>query len=293
MPRSEIAVVSIGLTAQNLLAQEQEARVMGVTSRGVFLHLETDWVIFLSDEAFRGPLTLNLQPGWRTRSTLRPGMPAKTFPGEIFFPTTELAVSTRLTAPWQAPPRQKALPAAQRKALLAECARQLPGEKKSQPLEALFSTSLGDKKAPAAAGNPFLPHMRCLQEALRQGDSEPIAGCIQAILGLGAGLTPAGDDVTLGFMLALNRWEAVLAKRLNIETLNARVLALAYQKTTTLSANLIECASQGQGDERLLLALDSIITGEPPANLCAAHLAAWGNSSGLDALAGMALVLGQ
>ena len=267
---------------------------MGVTSRGVFLHLETDWVIFLSDEAFRGPLTLNLQPGWRTRSSLRPGMPAKTFPGEIFFPTTELAVSTRLAVPWQAPlPGQEALPAAQRKALLAECARQLPGEKKSQPLEALFSTSLGDKKTPATADNPFLPHMRCLQETLRTGDSEPIAGCIQSVLGLGTGLTPAGDDLVLGLMLALNRWEAALAKHLSLEILNARVLALAYQKTTTLSANLIECASRGQGDERLLLALDGLMTGEPPANLCAAHLATWGNSSGLDALAGMALALGN
>ncbi len=78
---------------------------------------------------------------------------------------------------------------------------------------------------------------------------------------------------------------------MEVEELTRHLLPLAYQKTTTLSANLIECASLGQADERLLLALDGIMTANPDPPTCAAALAAWGNTSGHDALVGMALCI--
>ncbi len=95
----------------------------------------------------------------------------------------------------------------------------------------------------------------------------------------------------LGFLLALQRWGYALASELEVEELTRQLLPLAYQKTTTLSANLIECASLGQADERLLLALDGIMTPNPDPPTCAAALAAWGNTSGHDALVGMALCI--
>jgi hypothetical protein len=58
-----------------------------------------------------------------------------------------------------------------------------------------------------------------------------------------------------------------------------------------LSANLIECAAQGQANERLILSLDGMITGVPDAERCAGLLAGWGNTSGLDALVGMGVVI--
>jgi hypothetical protein len=61
-------------------------------------------------------------------------------------------------------------------------------------------------------------------------------------------------------------------------------------KTTTVSANLIDCAARGQADERLIRALDGIETGELSALECAHALGSWGNTSGLDALIGMGLV---
>jgi hypothetical protein len=71
------------------------------------------------------------------------------------------------------------------------------------------------------------------------------------------------------------------------------LLPTAYQKTTTLSANLIDCAGNGQADERLLLAVDGMITGEPGPDACLEALINWGSSSDRDALVGMGLVLGQ
>jgi hypothetical protein len=71
--------------------------------------------------------------------------------------------------------------------------------------------------------------------------------------------------------------------------LNQRVIDLAYQRTTTLSANLIACAAHGEADERLINAVDGIVTGTPSHAACVECVLGWGHSSGLDALIGMAL----
>ncbi|MEK7786367.1 MAG: DUF2877 domain-containing protein, partial [Chloroflexota bacterium] len=103
--------------------------------------------------------------------------------------------------------------------------------------------------------------------------------------------TPSGDDVVAGLLLALDRWRPVLWPGGDLGRLNALVVEAAYKATTTLSANLIECAAQGESDERLVTALDSIVTGQPAASECAPLLLGWGNSSGADALVGMTLAL--
>jgi hypothetical protein len=108
---------------------------------------------------------------------------------------------------------------------------------------------------------------------------------------LGSGLTPSGDDLVAGCILALARWGSWLFPGLPVAAHAPQLLPLAYQTTTTLSANLIECACQGQADERLLLALDGILCAASPPSACAAALSAWGNTSGRDALTGMALVI--
>lgn len=111
------------------------------------------------------------------------------------------------------------------------------------------------------------------------------------MLGQGAGLTPSGDDVILGCLLAPSRWGRLISPTLDIQALSQELIAQAYRQTTLLSANLIECAAAGQADERLLLALDGIITGQPSTEECAVLLLGWGNSSGCDALAGMGLAI--
>jgi hypothetical protein len=107
------------------------------------------------------------------------------------------------------------------------------------------------------------------------------------LLGKGTGLTPAGDDVILGCLLALSRWGQVFSTSLDIRELGKSLIEQAYHRTTLLSANLIECAAGGQADERLVQALDGIITGQLSAEYCADLLLGWGHSSGLAALSGM------
>jgi hypothetical protein len=130
-----------------------------------------------------------------------------------------------------------------------------------------------------------------LQAACRARRLPLIVAALRAFLGLGAGLTPSGDDLITGFLLTANRWGERLVPTFDLAALNQEILAPARKATNSLSASLIQCAAQGQADERLILALDGIIAGAPDASACVTALAGWGSSSGFDALVGMAVFL--
>ena len=83
-----------------------------------------------------------------------------------------------------------------------------------------------------------LPEVVCEQAA--RGD-RPTLG---ALVGLGPGLTPAGDDWLAGWLLAQHLGEDLRGLR-NLEGL---IVALAAERTTTLSRALLTCAAAGEAD---------------------------------------------
>jgi hypothetical protein len=118
---------------------------------------------------------------------------------------------------------------------------------------------------------------------------QPTGSKLKPLLGLGRGLTPSGDDLLVGFLLALNRWKSVLDSPFDLKELNGQMIQLAVKATTHLSANLIECAATGAADERLLDGLDYIVSGMGNPDEIADNLSEMGSSSGVDSLVGMVL----
>ena len=286
----EIRLKAIGGIAREVLDKSEEAHLMGATSRGFFLSLPSSWVVFLSTEAYRGPLTLNLAGQGADFRRLKAGQPVEIFPDRISLPQSGLVIHTGQAQPWKAPPPpSKILPPSERITLMTQVARLALAAGQPSQFSALLPVFLGFVKGTEIQGNDVFPKLERLRKSLQQQKTSAIVENLQALLGLGSGLTPGGDDIVTGFLLALKRWGHILAPGLEVETIAQGILPLAYRKTTTLSANLIECAAQGQANERLLLALDGIMTGTPHAITCASYLAEWGNTSGLDALVGMAL----
>lgn len=290
MQKRELAITAIGAIAQERLAEQPAARLMGGTSRGLFLHLSSGWVVFVSPERFYGPLTLNCTPDTGILSNVEIGAPAVLAPGSITIPSAGFVIHTGLAVAWQAPGLPgEPLPPEQRVGQLIQVARQAFDPGRSSSVSALLPALLGLESRTSYEGNPLIAHLVGLERALREGGIEKLADRIHPLLGLGGGLTPSGDDVITGLLLAMARWGHVLAPELDCASLSRMLLPLAYRKTTTLSANMLECALSGQANERLILALDGIMCGEPDAQTCAAYLAGWGNTSGLDTLVGMAV----
>ncbi len=84
------------------------------------------------------------------------------------------------------------------------------------------------------------------------------AAAVAGLLGFGGGLTPLGDDVLAGWLAtgAATRHPALAAVR-------SGVTLLARQRTTTLSATLLECAARGEGVPQFRALLRGMATGDP------------------------------
>ncbi len=199
---------------------------------------------------------------------MKPGSTVITGPNTLNFDSLGIEVDTDSAQVWSASPRQAPSPAnlAGRFDRLAYIYQKVLAARQDSISSDLISNS-------TIALSLAIPVTRA---------------ALEKCLGLGEGLTPAGDDLVLGFLLAINRWGDLLCPDQDGREINQTIRQAAHRKTNTLSANLIECASLGQADERLILALDGIMTGEPDPDTCVAHLLSWGHTSGAYVLAGMA-----
>lgn len=102
-----------------------------------------------------------------------------------------------------------------------------------------------------------------------------------ALIGLGPGLTPAGDDFIGGAMIALRMFGRAEAA----DRIAAWALPLAKERTSRISRAHLECAAQGEGHE----ALHHWLAAPNAANY--AWLGRVGHTSGLDAAAGAVLAI--
>ena len=109
-----------------------------------------------------------------------------------------------------------------------------------------------------------------------------------ALIGLGPGLTPAGDDFIGGALIALRAaGRAALADRAA-----AWALGLAEKQTSRISRAHLECAAAGCGHEALHGLLAALDEGSAAIARAMAALKRVGHSSGRDAAAGALLALG-
>jgi hypothetical protein len=267
---------------------------MGKTSRGLFLWLSSGGVIFLSLEPYRGPLTLNLPGHENAFHDPQVGSIVRCTPKNIHFPQANLSIGISEANTWQAPPIQMLVPSptfirSQMVSVVSLVAQRRP----QTGFIGLLPAVLDKAEKPGLQDEFYYRLLIQLQEACSTKQTEAILDALGDFLGLGTGLTPSGDDLITGFLLALNRWGPQLSHRIDTEFLNQEILKRAHHATSTLSTSLIECATLGQADERLILALDGLVTGVPQVESWVAALAGWGSSSGYDALVGMALCLMQ
>ena len=270
----ELSVSVLGRAAWRMLQGAGSLTVLGVTSKGAFLQDEAGGVCFLSQEGWRGPLTANLREHVSLRDYLRVGARGLLHGGGITFPACRIVIPAEAET-WAAAPIEMAgfVPG---EALGRGCtlARQMDWTGSLfQAFSAAFMESAWERAVQAL-----------LDLAPGQGDW---LEKLPELLGLGEGLTPAGDDFICGWLLA----QQALDLDLSIPAQGARSLTdlpvLARERTTTLSAALITCAAAGQADERLLQAQAWLLTGAGDAEKIKEELLTYGSSSGADALAGM------
>lgn len=114
--------------------------------------------------------------------------------------------------------------------------------------------------------------LRRLAAAARARDPYAVADAARALLGAGPGLTPAGDDVLVGWLAGLRAWDP-----------DAAVLLSAWPspggRTTALSAELLARAADGLVVDLLVDLLDAM-GGHGPVGPALARLDGYGASTG-------------
>jgi hypothetical protein len=294
-------VTAIGRHAFRYSKEKRRGSIVGVTSVGVFIKTAADKILFLTTQPYKGPLTLNLEGDGSILDRIENGMEVVMVPGEISIPALDFRVQVSQAEVWSPPLPQASLrsPAGRREALRAFAGEMLPLIKeKDHPdiYTQLKALAQGDT-LPAPEPGSLFAAIHGLHQNVMAGDIPAAKASFNHLLGRGEGLTPAGDDLLLGWLLSLNRWREALTPDLDLQPLNRAILTAAYEKTTTLSANLLACAAEGEADERLINVLDAIIGigvqhAEPLriANLIKPMLS-WGSSSGMYAFVGMAFMI--
>jgi hypothetical protein len=286
---------SVGFIAFDILSKDQEATLWGVTSKGLFIKTSSKWLVFLSNEAFRGPLTITLDQVNLSGRLASTGDPIYITSHSLLLPNIDIEIPLKGCEVWQPPLAPTILlDDNERRQKILYIAQKAKSKENGVGFSKFLAPILGSPDthpAPQFINNFDWVDILQLQSLIRNREAKPLARLLSNILGFGQGLTPSSDDFITGLLLSLNRWKDFLWETDNLRDLNHQVVEAAYDRTTSISANLIECAAFGAADERLINALDWMVTGVVREPKIVDHLLGWGNSSGMDAFIGMFVTL--
>lgn len=264
---------AIGHVAYKTLQTETDADGWGNTSKGFFMITDNKKVLFISSQTFKGPLTINTNEKLPERQILSHDTHILLSPNQIRFIQSDLEVrinpQTRVWSPTVQNKLNFNLEAFITRSNLIECKMitQLSNNHQARKDQA----NINDK----------------LKSALSSRNEITIHESLSNLLGYGEGLTPSGDDYICGFLLAAHAWKEILFTGFTLQKIIRKIVDVAQEKTTTLSANLIDCAASGSADERIIRCINWLNSGGRPPAAIIEELLSYGSSSGLDTLAGI------
>jgi len=276
----------MGAAAQEAMTKVAHGRVAGVTSRGAFLRAD-DSVLFLTAVDYRSPFNLTLESVDRLFSALQPGDIFEVTETGIMFSGRGFTLLTRGAAVWQPPQPAKLLfslkEQRKRADLLLERVRNIDSKKGflflARSLDA--SATVNQRELHQAAVRLLL--------GFRVKDKDGFMTSAQKLLGAGGGLTPSGDDFLAGFFLFHFRYLQAGASEPGIlSEWWAELTRLAFEKTTTISANRLEYAARGWSEELFLKVINHLFNPEVDFGADQVQrLVDFGHSSGVDTLMGI------
>lgn len=290
--RDPIAIAVAGSAARAVLDKRERGRVLAVFRRSFYVAFGDDVVCLGSPQLGLGPLNLLCarrdDKAWGDEG-IREG-------ADVACTRTTLTVGRGLqfdfgTADVWYPPRPVvASPAAIRigLALVSHSVRERrPGALGACLAIFPHADSDGAWEHDDALLRAALPAIRALRESLLTGSSGAASmPSITALVGLGPGLTPSGDDFLGGLMIALHYF----GRRDVARHVATAVLPAAARETSLISAAYLRCAARGEGARVLFDALECIAAGDGAALEARLDaIDAVGHTSGWDSLAGAAL----
>jgi hypothetical protein len=246
-----------------------------VTGSALVCRLQADrpsvLVVHATTERPMAPLSIRLEPGLGL-GPVAPGARITIDAGVLRIASHEVMASIGLqdAAVW-APGPAESLSAAEVARLAADIER-------------------AGGRAVAASGRRVGALVDGVVTALRRRDLAAVARCVGRLVGFGPGLTPSGDDVLCGVLLALARSPDMARERADLGDAVCELLG----RTSALSACMLSLAVDGHGDEAVLDVFGRAV-GESPflGARRIERVLACGATSGADVLFGIRAGLGM
>ena len=289
IPGEELHASAIGHIAHQVLTRCSVADVIGKTKRGVFLDLKGDLLLFLTHDPYRGPLTVNVNGDRESLHMAQMGESSIIRENKLYFLESGISIQLEYHPVWKPtqPPKYILRPAK----YFSDLALQAKRISSDHPCVILLDTATSGELKPIPGAPGFAKQIIHLSQALEVGNLRSILFEMELMLGRGPGLTPLGDDLLLGVLLTISstrgqqHWEGYMP------LFSHSVLHAAGMKTTKISWCLLNCATQGSADERIIRVLDNLIAAKKIPDRDLYELLHWGSSSGIAVLGGMVLAL--
>ena len=136
-----------------------------------------------------------------------------------------------------------------------------------------------------ALAESFSINTKGLCEAITQGKETLVLQCLRQLIGLGPGLTPAGDDYLLGLLAVLNIPDSPCHAWRRI---GAPIMEYANQQTNAISLSALRHASAGRVRASLIRLCYALMHVSPTPMLAILdRVMSIGSSSGTDIIVGM------
>lgn len=278
--RIDLSAAEIGRFARAALAAGRCGKVIAAFERSFYVETDAGLACIGADSLRNGPLNVLLR-----------AMPVTPAVGETvacddagaaFDSGLRIALASAL--PWR-PPQ----PALRRRSLLNASLAQLRRQCAARiPADGFGFLIAGPSKARPLSG--ALPAVRAYAGWLKRllGARQAAAPrSVAALIGLGPGLTPAGDDLIGGSLLALHAWR----RKAVAERIARWALGIAADRTGKISRAHLACAANGEAGAALHALLCAVIAGAADFGREIDAIEAIGHTSGWDAAAGAMLAL--
>jgi hypothetical protein len=276
-----------GAHAQRFCACHASGRVVAVFARSFHVEAGADFLCIGDLSIGRGPLNAIVDPAgwmWVTGNLGPVGAEVRISQGMIESGRVSLvtaAASSWLPPPWPRNPEREALTVRLDDLEHLACA--------TAPVEGIAHAALsGAAGLPvsvlARVAGPRIARLRdWIGAQLVRRTHEPAP---HELIGLGPGLTPSGDDLLCGALVALHAIGEVALAR----DLYAVIGKAARDATSPLSAACLKAAAEGQSAEPLHETIAALLANQSVVRPLEA-VARIGHTSGWDTLAGAVLVL--
>jgi hypothetical protein len=276
-----------GAHAQRFVERHAAARIAAAFSRSLHLESDGDFICIGDPSIGRGPLNAVLDPaGWMRLATAVPPLGTSVRIAQGAFRIGGLTLDTTGAELWRPAPWPSA---ASGEGVLQALQRVQHAAGELAPVDGIARTVLGlAGERDSAFERVARPRVERLRTWVTARPSASASTPPVDLLGLGPGLTPSGDDLLCGMLVALH----AVGKSDMAHLLYAEIAQAAPAATSPISAAFLRAAAEGYGCEPLHAAIAAILEGQSEA--LAGRIEALGrvgHTSGWDALAGALLVL--